>query len=442
MPTFAFIDTNIVLHYQFFRDIDWTIELGVTDVTLVLAPVVLGELDQQKWSGSRREKQRASKFLKALKDLGLSTQPVHVRPRVTIMALDDEPDDAELAKYRLNARSADDRLLGSLLAFKATRSADDRIVLLTSDTGLSIKAPTRHVKAVALDDRLRMADEPDETERALEIARRELAETRSAEPNLRLAFATGSHLELSIQLASTFDEDTLKGLMAAWRARHPRATSTATEVGMPIGGLFQTPNLGFPGYVSEEDADESNREIDGLASAYENYLAEWPSIVNDCRRCIEINLVLENQGTGPADDVDLMLWTLANGVWREELPEPVEPPAMPRQRDRHDFALNAHLPAIDMSSLRMPDAPIDGPNIPEDDPTQARYVIKRVKHHVPCELPKVYFQFATDSDVSSFSINYRLVAANIRQPREHSLHIKLSQEAAGAPPTPEQVFGG
>jgi hypothetical protein len=40
-------------------------------------------------------------------------------------------------------------------------------------------------------DRLKLADEPDETERALETARRELAAAKSAAPKLRVTFEGG-----------------------------------------------------------------------------------------------------------------------------------------------------------------------------------------------------------------------------------------------------------
>ncbi len=52
METFAFVDTNLLLHYRLFTEVDWHKELGVADVTLVLAPVVVSEVDDHKWSGS------------------------------------------------------------------------------------------------------------------------------------------------------------------------------------------------------------------------------------------------------------------------------------------------------------------------------------------------------------------------------------------------------
>ena len=151
--TFALTDTNVFVHYEFFKNVDWAAELSTREVTLVVPPVVLEELDKRKWAGTRREKERAKTVLRAFRELGLSTTPIRIRTGVSIMALDDEPDDAFLARHRLQARAADDRLLASALALKE-RQPNARVLVLTGDTGLSIKAPTRQMEVAMTADRL------------------------------------------------------------------------------------------------------------------------------------------------------------------------------------------------------------------------------------------------------------------------------------------------
>ncbi len=73
METFAFVDTNLLLHYQLFTEVDWHKQLGVPDVTLVFAPVVVSEVDDHKWSGARREKVRAKSVIKKVLSLGLES---------------------------------------------------------------------------------------------------------------------------------------------------------------------------------------------------------------------------------------------------------------------------------------------------------------------------------------------------------------------------------
>ena len=187
MHAFVFDDTNVLLHYQFFDEVDWHAQLGVTSVTLVFAPVVLAELDRHKWSGSRREKARARSVLKKIAALGLSTTPVSLRPGVDAMALDAEPPDALFAQHRLHPQAGDDRLLASLLGFCEERPGS-RVMILSADTGLGVKARSRRIEIVAPADSLELPDEPDDVQRELEKTRRELVEVKGAAPELALTF--------------------------------------------------------------------------------------------------------------------------------------------------------------------------------------------------------------------------------------------------------------
>ncbi len=68
---------------------------------------------------------------------------------------------------------------------------------------------------------------------------------------------------------------------------------------------------------------------------------------------------------------------------------------------------------------------MDGPTISKDEPRRVRYWAKRVTHHVPFDLPAVHFQFNADSSAASFGIKYRLIAANIREPKTGAVNMKL-----------------
>ena len=113
---------------------------------------------------------------------------------------------------------------------------------------------------------------------------------------------------------------------------------------------------------------------------------------------------------------------------------------MPKPRNPFDFGITRPFEHFDPGSLRLPNDPIDGPNILENEPQSVRYTVKRVKHHVPCDLPVVYFQFDSDEDVRSCTVTYRLVAANIREPKKEDLHIKLSVSTPMEPPSPEEFL--
>jgi hypothetical protein len=437
---FVFVDTNVFLHFTFFRDVDWCAELNAPTVTLVLAPVVLDELDDKKRDGTRRDRERAKTVLRALADLSLVAGPATLRLGVTVEALDEEPDDAFFAQHRLRPRNGDDRLLATALSFQA-RHPDARVVILSDDTGLGIRGPRRNVSVVAPDDHLRLPDEPDDAQRELEVMRRENAALKNAAPKLRVGFQDGAHLELTTALAAPWEPAQRHALLDQWRKKHPRVSGTADRIALPGGQTIDLSGFHYMlGGRSAADAATRKKEIEGAFKRYETYLESWPAKVNAVRRCIEIRVVLENDGSAFAHDVHLTLRTDAPGIWREGLPKIKRPPEPPRERGPYDFLAPPHIPNIDFPTLADRDAPIDGPNIREDDASDVEYTVRRVKHHVPCELPVVYFQFAGDADIASFTINYKLVAANIPKPQEGRLNVRITLEAPGEPPTPETVF--
>ena len=437
MEVFAFIDTNVLLHYRFFRDVDWAAALDEPEVVLVLAPVVLSELDDHKWSGSRREKARAKGVLKAIDEIELAAEAIGIRAGVSVMGIGHEPAEAAFARYRLQGGVKDDRLLASVLAFREERGSNHRVLLVTADAGLRVKARVQRIEVIVPADDLAIDDEPDETERRLSAANRELAAYKSAAPDLRLTIEGEPFIEGKVHLVREFDTQTRARLFAEWRSRYPHVGGMPDQVRLLGGGTFSLSGFaGLPGFISAEDAKMHNAEIDLVFEKYEKYLEAWPSIVNRYRRSLELKFVLENSGTAPADDVHLNLWTGADGVWLEELPDLPTPPAMPKRRDFLDFGLHPQMPYVDPSTFRVAPRDSDGPNVSEAEPKCVEYWEKRVTHHVPRELSPVYFQFTADETVGSFSIKYRLVAANIREPQTGTVHVKLSLGEAQAPPVP------
>jgi hypothetical protein len=337
-------------------------------------------------------------------------------------------------------------LLASVLSFD-NAAPGDRVLVLTGDSGLRVKARARRIEVAVPDESLETPPEPDDVERDLQKAQRELAELRNAAPDLKLCFGQGqTHAQFTVPLVREFDATTLRRLLAEWRQKHPHIGGIPDSVELPFGGgTFKMPSFpGLPGCVSAEDAQAHNAELDAVYVRYETYLRDWPAVVNSHARILPFNLVLENSGTAPADDIDVQFWTDAGGRWLDEIPKLPSPPEAPKGRDPYDSFYGLTIPNIDhlnYDSIIRPAANEDGPNISGDDTKQrVQYGIKRVKHHVPCELPVVYFQFTSDEAVDSFTVNVRIVAANIRKPAVRSLQIQVTRDGPATAPEPARLL--
>jgi len=381
--------------------------------------------------------------LKKIAALGLSMTPVKMRDGVDAIALDAEPPDALFAQHRLHTQASDDRLLASFVEFRE-KNAGNRVLILSCDSGLGVKARSRKTELVMPAETLELPDEPDEVERELEKAKREVAELKSAAPDLTLTFGNGkTHATFEMRSVAAFDAGTLGRLLGDWRKRHPHISGMPDDVEL-LGQVVSFKGLeGVPGFVSQADAAKHNAAIDRYYNTYEMFLQTWPVTLNTHFRILKFNFVLENDGTAPGDDVDLQLWTDASGTWLKKVPKLPIPPVVPKPRSIYDSVLDVRMPFLDhmpRTAFLQPAANEDGPNILEEGSGQrVQYGIKRVKHHVPCELPAVYFQFDTDADVRSFRVIVRLVAANIRKPKDAFLDVQVTRKTAEAPPPPSKL---
>ena len=436
---YTFIDTNVLMQFRMFDQVDWAKELRVPEVTLVFAPIVFSELDKYKWAGTRRQKERARAVLKKLLALQLSTTPVDVGRAIKAIALDEEPADTLFVQHRVQPQCADDQLLASYFGFAAAH-ARERVLVLSADAGLATKARSRRIEIAAPSEALELPDEPDEVMRELEKARRELAEIKNAAPDLSLTFGGGStHEQFEVRPVHAIDYRTREKLLTAWRRRYPYTKATDETIELPGGQKFSFGSLaGLPGYMSAEDAAKYNAAVDGVFARYEAFLSGWPDTVNAYRRIVPFNLVLENSGSAPAIDVNVQFWTDAPGAWRYDLLQvPMVAPGL--KKARSPFELVSSFSLLDrMPNLQLPtiNANEDGPSISEGPEQKVQYAVKRVIHHVPCELPKVYFQFDSDEAIGSFRVDVRLVAANIPKPHTNTLNVEVTRGEPVSPPPP------
>ena len=137
------LDTSVFLHYQFFRDVNWPKVVQAKEVRLVVPLLVVEQLDRQSYE-SKPYKARARAVLRALHELreGLQTPEASavVRPKVTLQMLMDSPDHERI-------QNEDDELLDRA---EYLSSLNGRVVVVTRDLGMELKARLRGLKSLYL----------------------------------------------------------------------------------------------------------------------------------------------------------------------------------------------------------------------------------------------------------------------------------------------------
>jgi predicted ribonuclease YlaK len=169
---YAFLDTNTVLHFKRPDLIDWNELIDATTIFVVVTPVLVRELEQQKiHNRSRKLRERAQSILSWLANFVDEENASEIRSGIHLLFLRYSPS-INFDENKLSRLISDDELIASTLEFKSQHGAD--VVVSTADLGLRMKLPAHGLKGVAPNESDRLPNEPDESEKELINARREL----------------------------------------------------------------------------------------------------------------------------------------------------------------------------------------------------------------------------------------------------------------------------
>lgn len=441
----AFLDTNIFLHYQPFEQINWPEVLGADEVTLLVAAVVIGELDRHKdgQSTTKRSKERARKVAGRFRDLWAESPVAEIGPGVAIRYIMREPG-IDFAAYGLARDWQDDRLLASVIEAGAAM-ADQEIVLVTRDVGPELRARQFGVRVVRLPERLELQDEPDPSEKRIRELERELNEARNAIPKLCLRFANGED-RLVLQAperVSTADE-WITQRVEAIRRKHPKRDVTSPGPAPKPGSLgavlaenielhAEVANFGVQG----EEIHRYNRALDAFYADWERYLRDTLEDQARWERTYRIDLELANTGTAPADDIDVFLH-FPDGfdlIEESELSKVRKPPRPPRgPRTPMEIALEGFNTALQTYSdpFYMPEIPsigppanVLGPRIRRSNSYDVEVTVRRLKHALREAFDPMFVVFASHDVLRPFRIDYRINAANAPREVDGALNVRF-----------------
>jgi hypothetical protein len=222
--------------------------------------------------------------------------------------------------------------------------------------------------------------------------------------------------------------------MEAIRAKHPKL-QTNTDTGKPVT-LGEMIGITFAG-VPAEHAQEYNEKLEAFYLEHEQYLVRLQDYRNLRALTAELKIMLANEGTCPADDIDVYMhfpdgFRLVNG---EDLDEPPEPPKSPRKPATMQelIAGAAAMPAFNYpASLLNPRLPelnvprfrnISSPSIRRTKSYEVEVGVTKLKHTFNEELDPLYIVFPSFLEASSFSIDYRLHAGNAPDAMTGQLHV-------------------
>jgi len=451
MSKIIFLDTNIFLHYQFFDQIDWLKVVKAKAVTIIIPPVTVRELNKHKDSHHRpRVRKRAGAVIKKLSALSESGPRARLRDGVEAWFEDRDPT-IDFATYQLSREVQDDNLIASILMCR-DENPDVEIILVTSDAGLalSVKARRQEFSATKLADDLKLPDEPDPDQQRIKELERELRERDLIMPDLSLTFQDGSKkatfvLSPPVELRSEESEQRLEEIKKRYpkMSRQPKRTTTekghsSSSLSGLLAGLDLSP---FSTTISNEEVSKYNRKLDQFYEAYGAHLRNARQFENLKRKTIRLVIRLANNGTAPAEDIDVFMHFPDgfNLVSADKFPKPPEPPDPPPEPKTEMAKLlgsvqaPAYVPYFVRDLARyesLPDlAPpnVSAPDIKRINSFQVDVHVQRVKHNLYETLRTLCVVFESYGSAQSFKIGYRILAADLPHEVKGNLHVVIEK---------------
>jgi PIN domain-containing protein len=429
---FVFIDTNTFLHYPALNHIDWPVVLQCDFSILVIAPIVIRELNRHKDSPtSPKMRERARSARKRLHDWSEKVSPVMIRNSVELRFLAHEPL-IDFAAARLSRDIADDHLLGTMIEFLGGNPGCDT-VLVTEDLGLKLKAGAHGLSKVQLPPNIRLPDELGVEEKRIRQLEQDLKRIRERMPSLKLLFRSGEdRVHVLVRQPSALSKESIEVALTEVRNKQEKMEPLG---GKTVADAVTALAIGL-GAIPPAEVSDYNKRLEEYFLKYEQHLHAVQEFENLQRRTVRLDIIAVNEGTSPAEDVNIFMH-FPNGfalVDEDHLPKRPSAPKTPARPKSQFEKLHEAMAAPMIPSGLLRGLSYKPPNLPEfrnaSHPSIRRtksydveLEIGKIKHGFSEEIDSMYAIFPLFDDAASFTIEYRLHAANLPDLVEGHLHV-------------------
>lgn len=338
----------------------------------------------------------------------------------------------------------DDRLIACCIE-RANGGSGVRVVVFTDDTGPRIKALKHSIEAIAPDDSLRLPSSTEGIEKQNRELQRKVQQLESSLPNLQLGFGDRSpNLMVTVDAPYSVDSSKIEARMGALEERypelHPEPDPAPARPSSPLQEQMEQLRSMTAGFAAlnkptPEEYSRYNADLRKFLKEYRSFLSGLETERNREIRTVEIQVVLFNLGTAPAEDVDVFMHFPDGFVLlgEDDLPKAAKPPTPPREpRKPGDILRIASLvpdTSFVLPSLHYPvasDFNVSSPSIKKTNSYDVSFSVKKLKQHLQAPCDRLFVYFDTFDSVRPFSIDYRINAANVPHEIEGELNVVVT----------------
>jgi rRNA-processing protein FCF1 len=439
--TYLFVDTNIFLHYKFFIEIPWQ-TIFSDQYEIVLAPVVIDELDKHKRHQNPKIASRAKKVLSKFEEIMNAPGPFPLR------YIFNRPLQKTFDHHQLDRKEQDDSILATILEFKA-KYPDDSIKLISNDTGPRFRAASLGIEAVKLDDEYLVPAEKTEEQKLIQKLTLENGTYKNKIPKVSLCFKDGvNHFTSQLAKVQETTEEYLSSKLAALKEKYPLLVWEDPQIAntkfsealksQPKGttldealmsskfvSALQTHNA-----LPKERIDKYNKDLNDFFVRYKQYLKQKFTLKVIKSLIIPIDIQMKNDGNVPAEDIDIWLhfpdgFELLNKDECPKKPKEPKPPYLPKHRYDYGHSYIPNIGSIYSSDQGYkPNLNLNEPTIRKTNSYEVDIHYKSLKHFQSHDLDQLIVVYASYEKIINFSIDYKITIGNVPEPVLGQLFVK------------------
>lgn len=423
---YFFLDTNTLLHYKLIKEIDWLSFTDMPAVTLLIAPIVIKELDTHKYSPKKGIQKRAKKIINYLESC-LDSQHKQIRDNVSIELIRSQPPTSYYGNNLLNPDINDDMLIASILYYRETNNKTLRLV--SNDLGLKIKGAAYNINTIKLDDCFRETLEKDEELKIINDLKREILALQDNRAKLDLHFNNDQDYK-NFEIKDTLiNENYIANEITKLKKLYPLAIYTPN---------LATSMLQSLGDIVKMRYDDYNKNLIKYYNDYKDYLSNFINWKKESNLTLAIDFLLKNIGKLPAKKIiltlhfpDGFLVLERDKVKKEprapnvpELDLSIESIFNPLHKITQAYPFNFVPKASDNSNTNL-----SKPKIIRGNSYTVILDIRELMHTKSLEIKSLAIRFINYEEAKGFPITYKVIAENIPDEITGTLNVLLTKNA-------------
>lgn len=403
---YIFLDTNVFIHFKDFDQIDWkNLISSDEDFLITIVPTVIDELDSHKYNKNPKISKRIKRILPKIENYITTDQLVKL--------ITSRPKNETFINNQLNKNEQDDSIFASIIEFKSILSEKDNIIYITYDTGPRLKAKTLSINCLKINESYLLPNEPDENEKRSKELEKELNKFKNQSPKVIIGFLENDNFykcesKKDLKSKEIFISESVSELKEKFNYLEKIDFENSTNNLLKI--------LSFQA-LSDDQIKRYNSELDLFFAKYEDYYSSIFDMVSYENECIEIKLIIRNDGTAPGEDIDIE-FHFPDGfelLTKKGFPKTSKEPQAPyKPKNKFDYQHNnINFPVLS-NNYKTPISNINlnAPTIKKTNSYNVDFHLRNLKHNQSFEFETLYLKYDNRELAKNFCIDYKIMISN------------------------------